>query len=56
MVNGHELRVCDCCRILDDDWQVKLCRFCEFCQAWLCDRCRRDPWRRARAAMAAVYV
>lgn len=43
-------RRCDACFLLDRDESVKPCTWCEWCQAWLCVRCQRDPFRRVRAA------
>jgi hypothetical protein len=42
--------VCDVCRLVDDDEAPKPCRFCAWCKSWLCERCRPDLMRRARAA------
>ncbi len=43
--------VCECCRRLDNATQPKPVTWCGLCQAWLCDRCRGDLFRRARAAL-----
>jgi hypothetical protein len=45
------LGVCTCCARLDDDQTEKPVAYCSLCDAWLCDRCRGDYWRRARAAL-----
>ena len=40
---------CGCCVILDRDMSVKPVKWCQMCQAWLCDGCRGNWWRRAQA-------
>lgn len=43
--------VCDCCWLLDGDCRTKLVTWCSLCSSWLCEPCKFDPLRRARAAM-----
>lgn len=42
------------CDLLDGDRSPKPVIYCGFCDAWLCDRCKQDMARRARAAAARV--
>lgn len=42
--------VCDVCRLLEGNTQQKMVCWCGLCQAWLCDKCRNNPVRRALAA------
>lgn len=43
---------CDVCRLLRLDSRAKPdARFCDICQAWLCDACRGSMTQRAVAAV-----
>lgn len=48
------LGVCDVHRLLEGDTRSRLVQWCSLCAAWLCDDCRTDPVRRARAAIARL--
>jgi hypothetical protein len=39
------------CSLIDGDDADKPVGFCDFCKAWMCDICREDYWRRAKAAV-----
>lgn len=42
--------VCDVCLLVDGDRRAdKPISWCERCQAWICDACRRDWIRRGEA-------
>lgn len=41
--------MCDVCFLLDGDSRLRPVFWCNSCDAWLCDTCVGDPWRRARA-------
>jgi hypothetical protein len=43
---------CTVCIVLDHDTSEKLVSYCAMCDAYLCDRCRSDMGRRARAFLA----
>jgi len=44
-------RACDVCELVDGDASVKAdTRYCPLCKAWMCNRCRGDLTRRAKAA------
>lgn len=49
---GVAMGTCTCCARLDGDTAPKPVAYCSLCDAWLCDRCRGDWWRRTRAALA----
>lgn len=51
-VAAPQMGVCTCCERLDGDTSPKMVAYCSVCDAWLCDECREDYWRRARAALA----
>jgi hypothetical protein len=42
---------CTCCARLEGDYTEKPVAYCSLCDAWLCERCRGDWLRRARAAL-----
>ena len=42
---------CDACHLIDGDGTAKAVAWCEFCQAWLCEACQSNPFRRAQAAL-----
>lgn len=48
---GHQIGPCDACRLIDGDFSPKHVQYCKVCDAYLCDRCRPNPWRRAKAAV-----
>jgi hypothetical protein len=43
--------VCDVHALLDNDRRERPVMFCPMCQAWICDECRGNWGRRARAAL-----
>jgi hypothetical protein len=43
--------VCEVHDLLDGDRRPRLVLFCSMCQAWICDECRGNWGRRARAAL-----
>lgn len=43
---------CRVCTLLDNDESVKLVHWCKDCTAYICDPCRSDMIRRARAFVA----
>lgn len=47
-----EERVCDVCKLVDNDTTVKRCEYCTLCKSWICDPCRP---RMERRAMAMYY-
>lgn len=42
--------VCEACLRIDRDNRIKNVTFCPLCNAWLCDSCKRNWPRRAKAA------
>ena len=50
MSDDIEVGQCDVCLLLDSDERLKPVMWCEKCQAYLCDTCRPNAWRRFRAA------
>lgn len=55
-VDTAQTGACTACILLDNDASSKLVRWCGLCQAWLCDRCRLNPLRRAQAMLRRQYV
>jgi len=51
---GQKEDICDVCRLIDGDLTRKSVTYCGFCKAWMCEKCRKDPIRRARAVLAKV--
>ena len=49
--DGSSLQTCEVCRRLDHDSSLKPCKFCSICKAWICDYCRGNVIRRARAML-----
>ena len=47
-------QVCDVCRLLDGDLQMKFCFYCGACDAWICEDCQHDWGRRGRASAIAL--
>ena len=48
--NAERAGACEVCELLDSDQRAKRVSWCSLCGAWLCEACRRNPLRRARAA------
>jgi hypothetical protein len=48
---NRELKVCEVCRLLDNDTRPKPCSYCPICNAWICDADLLRLDRRARAAI-----
>ena len=46
------VRHCDVCYLLDNDASPKETMYCSLCDAFMCDACRRNKWRRMGAAIA----
>jgi hypothetical protein len=46
-----DLRSCDVCRLLDNDFEQKLCQYCGLCDAWICEQ---DTSRWGRRLLAAA--
>lgn len=46
------VRHCDVCFLLDNDIQPKEVRYCSLCDKFMCEPCRRSPWRRLWAKVA----
>ena len=46
--DGKSLNVCDVCRLLDNDLSLKICSFCQFCSAWICENDLKRPDRHCR--------
>lgn len=44
-----EHRVCDVCRLLDEDTELKNCGFCGLCDSWICQADQTNWSRRLRA-------
>jgi len=42
-------RECDVCVLVDGDHGVKQVGYCSLCNAWMCEACRSDTVRRAKA-------
>jgi hypothetical protein len=45
-------RHCDVCFLLDGDLTPKEVMYCKLCDAFMCEPCRKNQWRRAGAAIA----
>jgi hypothetical protein len=45
-------RHCDVCMLLDGDMSPKEVLYCKLCNAFMCEPCRRNNWRRAGASIA----
>ena len=45
------MQVCEVCRILDNDEQLKECSYCSICKAWIC---KRDLYRLDRRMRAGL--
>jgi hypothetical protein len=45
-------RHCDVCMLLDGDTTPKEVMYCKFCDAFMCEACRRNNWRRTGATIA----
>ena len=45
-------RHCDVCFLLDGDVTPKAVMYCKLCDAFMCEPCRKNKWRRAGAAIA----
>lgn len=46
--------VCEVCRLLDNNHSEQTCRYCGTCDAWICDKCRPDLIRRAKAFLKSI--
>ena len=47
---GFAPGICDVHRLLEGDVRQRLVAWCNFCKAYLCEPCSKNPWRRAKAA------
>jgi hypothetical protein len=45
-------RHCDVCFLLDGDLSPKAVMYCKLCDAFMCEPCRKSPWRRLGAKIA----
>jgi hypothetical protein len=45
-------RHCDVCYLLDGDMTPKEVMYCKMCDAFMCEPCRKNKWRRAGASIA----
>lgn len=45
------LTVCDVCRLLDQDVEIKPCAYCSLCDSWIC---QEDLDKKGRRALAAL--
>lgn len=41
--------ICDVHRLVDGDAGIRKVLWCKVCQAWICDECRPDLVKRAKA-------
>jgi len=46
---GTVARHCDVCLILDGNRSPKEVQYCKLCDKWMCEPCRKSPFRRALA-------
>lgn len=46
------VRHCDVCFLLHGDLSPKQVTYCKLCDKFMCETCKRSPWRRAAAAIA----
>ena len=49
---GAAFGPCDCCQVLDGNAGGQPVTYCPRCDAWLCEGCRENWWRRGRAFLA----
>lgn len=47
----YKIGVCRVCYLLDKDKSLKPVFFCNFCKAWICDKCKKRYDRRALASI-----
>jgi len=45
-------RHCDVCFLLDGDLTPKEVLYCKLCDAFMCEPCRKNKWRRVGATIA----
>lgn len=50
IVLAEPLRICDVHRLVDGDTMLRLCRYCNLCDSWICTECFGDWPKRALAA------
>ena len=53
-MNRRFISICDVCFLLDMDGSKKIVEFCSVCNSFICDRCRNDWERRAKAALEKI--
>lgn len=46
--------VCEVHRLVDGDTTIRLVKWCELCKAFICDDCRPNPIKRAKAAALRI--
>lgn len=44
-----QMKVCDVCLLIDKDESIKLCKWCQSCNAWICESDVTNWFRRGRA-------
>jgi hypothetical protein len=53
--SGEQTGVCDVHALLEHDTRPRPVQWCALCEAWLCDQCRGDLKRRARAMLKRKF-
>ena len=54
---NYMLKECDVCILIDNDYLLKEnVLYCSLCKKWMCDRCRNDLIRRAKALVKDVSI
>lgn len=56
MIGTLQLVICDVCRLLDYDTTKKLCKYCDLCDSWICEKDGNwlNPIAAARRIAAAI--
>src|ERR1035437_5104457 len=46
---NKELKVCEVCKLLDNDYTAKECSYCKICSSWICNMDLNNYMRRRQA-------
>lgn len=51
-----ESQICKVCELLDSNTTEQECKFCSFCDAWICLKDYNDPIRRGKAVLKELKL
>ncbi len=46
---------CDCCKLVDGDEKFKVVKYCEICDAYICEKCEKNWIKRSIAYLKKKF-